>query len=390
LRAVLEEADKPMAHVARAIMAMDAQDIDRVKLELDALKEAPGGAEYHDFVSGIIMMRQNKYADALALFGAAKDVPELQVQSYVLSAEALVKLGDPASALGLLNEAVRLEPNLTDAHRWLAQIYYDQGADSAAVLHLNRISDLDPNDYRPSFKMGLMNSDFQDWSGAVGHYDEALSRNPPLPIQADILLYKAQALVKLLEFEKALAILELPIVSQVQDPTYRARADVTRAQCLHDAGQGDEALRLAQGVLDRAPTNLDALVIKGMVLLDKQDYQRAVDTLSMATSVDPYDYLSHYQLSRAYNGNGNATAAQQTLQRADQLKKLREDFSTLHEQADADPSNVEIKVRLGQTARLLGQNEMAFNWFNAVLGLQPDHPIARQQAEELRQLLTPR
>ncbi|HAN97901.1 MAG TPA: hypothetical protein DCQ98_10925 [Planctomycetaceae bacterium] len=392
LLAVLEDADQPMARVARAMMALDNNDPTTVEAELKALKETESGTRYAEFVAGVILMRRNQYDQALEMFGRAQEISELAVQCYILSAEALIRspTPDPASAVGLLNRAISIEPDAVDAHRWLADIFYNQGLDSLAVVHLRRVAELDPSDFRAPWKMGLMNFDFQDWQGALGHFDQALACNPPLPIQVQILLGKARSLVKLARFEEARAILVSPIFTEVTDPQIRAQADVTLAQCEFDAGRGDEALRLVRTVLERNPTDLEALTIKGMVELDKRNPAVAAQTLRTAVNVDPYDYLARYQLSLALQAAGEVDAARNEAAEANRLKALREEFSQLHEEADVRPGDVPIRLRLGEVALELGQPEMALNWYRAVQTLEPENPQAARRIDELTRAPAPR
>jgi thioredoxin-like negative regulator of GroEL len=69
----------------------------------------------------------------------------------------------------------------------------------------------------------------------------------------------------------------------------------------------------------------------------------------------------------------------------EELRKLRLEFSELHERATANPSDVSIRFRLGQVAQQLDRPELAQGWFRAVLAMDPQHEDARRG---LAQLLT--
>lgn len=385
LAKVLDTADQPLERVARAARAIDAGDVNGVERELKALQASPDGEPYADFIGGLVLMRQNEFEQALRMFGGAKDHPDLRARTLTLAGEALYRLGQIPAARAQFIDAVLADDEMVDAHRWLSVIYYDQGANDHAVVHLRRVAELDPTDPRPDRLLGQMNFDFQDFETAIEHYDKALARNPPVLVQAEILLEKAQCLVKLRRFEEATKTLDEPLVESIEEPSYARLRDVTRAECELDAGSTDQAAELIDRVLAAEPTNRDALVLKGSMLLAQGDTPRAVQTLERATFVDRFDYLAHFQLGLAYRAAGREPEARATQQRAEQLRQLREVFSQLHQQAAEDLTSVDVRYQLGETAMAMGRADLAAVWYAAVLQLQPDHPQARTRLEELAQ-----
>ncbi|MCX7324098.1 MAG: hypothetical protein NTZ14_06595, partial [Hyphomicrobiales bacterium] len=68
---------------------------------------------------------------------------------------------------------------IVEAHRGLAVIAYDLGELSKALVHLKRVSELDPKDSRPSRLSGLINKDMSQDPDAEAAYREALRRGLP-------------------------------------------------------------------------------------------------------------------------------------------------------------------------------------------------------------------
>lgn len=379
----LLDADQPLNRVARCMAYLGDGNLEQLEKELTALKENPRNEPYVNFVAGMVCMRTEKYLEALNLFGKAQEVPELAPQTLVVSAEALVRLGNVTDAVGLLQRALSLDANLTDAHRWLASIYYDQGLDDLTVGHLTKVAELDPTDFRPDRQMGLMCLQFQDYEGATAHYQEALRRNPVPLVEAEILLELAQAQVKLNQFEAAMATLDNPLVQAITEPSYMLLVKSTRADANFQSGKLDEALKLADEVLKSAPNNVEAAIVKGTVLLQQDKPTEAVRVLEDATRYDPYNYEAHYQLALAYQRTGQTQAATDTNNRAQQLKKLREDFSEMHNVANREPNNIQIRMTLASTAMQLGLPRMAVNWYRSVLALDPANESARTELQRL-------
>jgi ankyrin repeat protein len=63
---------------------------------------------------------------------------------------------------------------------------------------------------------------------------------------------------------------------------------------------------------------------------------------------------------------------------ADELKRLRTEFSQLHETAAAEPNNADVRCRLGVLARALDRPDLARGWFEAALAINPRHHEARR------------
>lgn len=383
LEKALLDADQPLSRVARCLAYIDAANIEQLEKELAALKANPRNEPYAAFVSGMSLMRIGEYQKALEFFGSARQIPELEPQTLIISAEALARLGNLTDAVALLQRALTLNPNLIDAHRWLASIYYDQGLDDLTVMHLTKVAELDSRDYRPDRQMGLMCLQFQDYEGAVAHYQEALRRNPVPLIEAEILQELAQAQVKLNQFEAALETLDNDLVKAITEPEYVQLVKGTRADAYFQSGNLEEALKLANEVLTNAPNNVPAAIVKGTILLQQDKAAEAVRVLEDATRYDPYSYEAHFQLALAYQRAGQTQIAADTNARAQQLKTLREQFSEMHSVANREPNNVQIRLDLATMARQLGMPRMAVNWYKSVLALEPTNQQASTELQAL-------
>src|SRR5690606_3901336 len=107
-------------------------------------------------------------------------------------------------AESVLREAVALDDKQADAHRWLAATYFDLGAMHDAQRHLATVSELAPDDPRPSRLRGLIYKDYEKYTRAVEEYEETLRRQPD---QKDVLFELAFCLAKLRQLDRALALL---------------------------------------------------------------------------------------------------------------------------------------------------------------------------------------
>ena len=137
-----------------------------------------------------------------------------------------------------------------------------------------------------------------------------------------------------------------------------------------------EALRLEPG-------HLEALQLQATIDLGAGDAASAARILGQAAGQHPKDYHVRYKLSQAYQRLGKESLAREEAQASQALRELLERFAKLHEQAIADPANVELRYQLGVVANQLDKRELARSWFTAVLALDPDHAGARQALEAM-------
>jgi len=194
-----------------------------------------------------------RLAQAVDTLEVAKDHPDSRALAFTLAGEALYKLQRFREADGILRAAVETEPSLTDAHRWLAALYYDIGAMDHALAELQVISEQAPDDPRPCRLRGLIYKDFeQEYErDAVHEYRESLRRGPDQPDRQQIRVELAECLVKQARFDEAL---------ETIGPCEKS-PDVLAIQAQCHVGKGDKASarRLLGEALARDPNHLSRL-----------------------------------------------------------------------------------------------------------------------------------
>jgi len=355
----------PQRHFERALAALEAGRLDAVQRELAALEGAAGYEPHRHYLRGAVLLSKRQYYPALREFGSCVDHPELRVRTLTLSGQALYKVRQLPSAIRLLVEAVAAQPDAVEARRWLASAYYDLGLNDQALDELRRVARLAPADPRPHRLMGLMYKDFEQYDAAAAMYRESLRRDARQPDGEQILLELADCQVKLQHLDEALATL-----AQCRPSPERWTRE---AECHYCAGRADEARRLLGETLQQSPADLAALLLAGTIALADGNAAAAVDAFTRATTAYPKDYLAHYKLSQAYRRAGNLAQAEQCARTAEDLKKIRLEFSKLHATAAEEPGNAEVRCRLGILARELGRPDLARTWFEAALAINPRH-----------------
>ncbi len=93
--------------------------------------------------------------------------------------------------------------------------------------------------------------------------------------------------------------------------------------------------------------------------------------LSQAAAAYPKDYTVRFKLGRAYRRLGDSQNADEQGRIADNIKRLRLQFSKLHETAASEPNNADVRRQLAILANQLDRPDLARVWFQAALAINP-------------------
>lgn len=80
-----------------------------------------------------------------------------------------------------INKALQLDPNNVDTYLLLADVYYLLGDENNINATLNRVAEIAPNDSRPMVKLAELNLLLQNYNLAAAYIDKALKTQPYNP-----------------------------------------------------------------------------------------------------------------------------------------------------------------------------------------------------------------
>lgn len=324
---------------------------------------------------GYVLLRRGRPGPAIDALAAAKDHPATRKWALCTAGEALYQLDRLGEAIRVLRQAVETDPQLTDAHRWLAACYYDLGAMNQATHHLQIVAEQDPADARSLRLLGLMFHDFEEWPRAVDAYRESLRRDPGQAAASEIRFELAECLMRQREFKEALETLE------VLSPS--AEVAALRAECydgLQDAAAAEEQIEAA---LQQDPANIRALQLKAQRRLNAARYAEAVQTLETAVRHHPTQWRLRFYLVQAYERLGDRESAQRELKMMQGWRKLHDRFSELHMEAIKKPFDAAVRLELARIAEKINRPSLALSWYRATLGLDPANETAQQAIMKL-------
>jgi tetratricopeptide (TPR) repeat protein len=366
---------RPSRQFAAALAEVGRKDWDAVRIRAARLEQSRGYFPHAQLLWGVCEIQDGQFTHALEDLHASAQHQDTRPLALAYAGEAWFKMRQFKPAEQNLLAALKLDPSRADTHRWLASLYYDTGAMEHALVHLTRVAELDATDARPHRLMGLINNQYEQYAPAIDNYRESLRRNPNQPDRQIVLLELAQAQVKVRNYAAALETLRTCQVSSEQR--------VLEAECHFALGDRKQAKVILAEVLSQAPNRPDALMLLGGILLEEGLLPEATDVLSRCVEANPVDYAARFRLSQAHQRAGNQSEAERHGKIAEEIQALRLHFIDLHHQAIAQPHDAEVRYQLGVTAGQLQRLDLARNWFQSALALNPTH---RQAAEALQAL----
>jgi tetratricopeptide (TPR) repeat protein len=358
-----------------ALDALDRQDFERAEAIRRELAGHPVYGMLAEAIEGFTRLRRGDSAGALAAAEQISSVPALQAEAYVLAGEVFRARGDLQAATGAFQGALQQHRDSLRAHRWLGAIYYDTGAMLLALEHLREVAALDPRDYRALRLAARIHLDYEHFDEAIAEYRAALERQPPAELAATLRLELAETLVRVRRLDAARAELEaLPESAAVAS---------LRARVAELGGEMAEASTWAKRALEQQPGDLQANLVLARVASGERQWDAAKEAAQRAVAAHPYDHEARMLLGRALVNAGDAAAGKSEIARSTQLKETFLEFSELHHAALQKPSDVQVRLRLGELAEQLGKIPAARAWYAAALGLDQDQPAAREALARL-------
>jgi predicted Zn-dependent protease len=356
--------------VSRAVAALaqpNAPPIDAVLLS--SLEGNPRYGGELQLFRGTQLLRSGQPALALQAYAQVNQEGSLRLPLLLHVGQALYQTGQLTQAEHVFRQIEFENPRVSAAHRSLATIYHDLGAMRSAYVELEKVVELEPDDFFAYRLMGQMDlDDFQSHKKAVVEYRQALARNPPPAQVQAIRTEMARALLFLNDYAGVLEVLE--------GTKKNALALALQAECRWSMSETQEALRLLEEARLLNPDERMVLYLLGRFALEDGRPQAALGPLQTLLDRDPHDTQARYQLSQAYRQLGDQAAAVAELDRMNESKALAEKIGPLYDQAIFRPQDSEIRDKLADLCDKLGRPELARVWRRAASQLRQSGGIS--------------
>ncbi len=205
----------------------------------------------------------------------------------------LLKLGDVQQSMWHLERATELNPDDPEMRFDLLNAYREAGDTIKASSQLRILRGaLSPRDPRIAYAEGLLSADLGNLDVAVGRFREALAANPKLDAAR---LDLGVALVKTGRQQEAIE--TLGQVAKTQPQSFAAA--YFRALALQNSQRASEAEAEARRALALRPDSADAQALLGIILAGRGAHAEALEALTRAAQLDPKNFDAQFYLGRA-------------------------------------------------------------------------------------------
>jgi tetratricopeptide (TPR) repeat protein len=214
---------------------------------------------YRAFIEGQLRLDDGDYLGAAKLFAvAAADMPDNTVL-ILAQAEALLRAGEEAAALGVVESALLSSPRDVDLLLFLGNFYFSQEEIPAATTYFQRAYDIDPDQEAGAFHLILAIIKSGDLDRAVALLSTMLERKPEYPV-AELMLARV----------------------------YREKGDFAAAEALLHR-------------IERREPELDTPALElGALFESRQDWERAIGYYRTAVNLNPENIAIRHHLARIY------------------------------------------------------------------------------------------
>ena len=336
-----------------------------VTLRIGRLRNHSAFSEHIRVLRAGVLVRTGNPNGGLEILSKISANDQLQERRMLLTCEALYQLKRFADAAAVAMKILELPRHGSQAHRWLAAIYYDLGSMNQAEVHLQKLAALEPQDYSPFHLLGQVHNDYERFPEAIEDYRQALKRNPPVEIIAKLRLGLATAQAKSNDFHAALATLE----------SFRLEGDIEAqalmATCLWSVGRKADSQTLLERIQAIDADNIEVLWLEARFALEEGQTEKAISVLLKIVAIDPFHDTALMELATSYRRLGNFVESDRYLARRNVARELFEKMVALNTRAIREPLNADVREELADVCENLGKPELALVWRDAANSLRP-------------------
>jgi tetratricopeptide (TPR) repeat protein len=191
------------------------------KLSVSLKKIPPKIDDDKDFIGGLDLFKEGKYAEAIASF-------QKTVERFPESIEALYNLGvsylrngNPKDAIGVFERAIQLRPDTVEVHFALGECYFLLNQSEKALEAFSKATDLKPQDAKGYYNLGMIYYKYNKTEEALDFLEQAIKLDPKFSsayYQAGLVSIKKGDLAKAIQFLEDFLKMEpnAPEVNQVK------------------------------------------------------------------------------------------------------------------------------------------------------------------------------
>ncbi|WP_153558361.1 tetratricopeptide repeat protein [Roseimaritima sediminicola] len=236
-------------------------------------------------------------------------------------------------------------------------IRYDIGRDRDVLAHADELIELEPENPQYHRVQMMVHRNHGRWDNFIPAAERALE----LTDQTDYVL-----LVELADGYTHVGRLEdaAKIVRRLKEerPDLLAQAPTMHARLLLQQGETQQAQAIIDRLLEQAPDDDEALLMKGKMLVSEGEFEAAVEIFQRLLEIAPSQEQAYYQLGQAYARLDEPERASEYLEKHRQLLDAKVRLYSLEQRAAAEPYNREVREELVASYQEIGLEELAEFW----------------------------
>jgi tetratricopeptide (TPR) repeat protein len=315
------------SYLARGFAQLQAKNPPAARADFEAARQiAPSDPTVYNNLA-LVSLQENKPQDALASYENALRVDGTNFVALNGMITQYARSKELDKAHSRIDQALSAYPNVSWLHFLKGQIYGYQGNGQAAEAELRRALEIDPN-YLPAYSsLAALFINAKQEDRAIAEYKKILAIRPD-----NAAVY---TLIGMLEdarqnhdaaadnYRKALDLDQNSVI---------AANNLSWLYAVTGKGNLDEAVRLAQTVVQRNPNVAGFVDTLGWVYYKKNLYGAAVEQLQKAVALDeaaaraanvPPSASYHYHLGMALKGKGDKDGSRRALETALRLAESK-------------------------------------------------------------------
>lgn len=307
-------------YLARGTANLQLRNAGAARQDLEAARQAsPNDPEVYNSLA-LLSLSENKRDESIGFFeGALKtDSTNYNALSGLIGLYAQSKELDKAHAR--LDQVLSSNPNKAGLHYLKAQIYTYQQNPQGAEAELRKTLELDPNYIAAYSALGTLFINAKQEDRAIAEYKKIIELRPDNST--------AYTLIGMLEDARKnydAAVENYRKALEKDQNAVIAANNLAWAYAVHGKGNIDEAVRLAQGVVQKNPNVAGFIDTLGWVYYKKGLHAAAVEQLQKAVKADEAAARSnnvspsatyHFHLAMALKEKGDKQGARRELETA--------------------------------------------------------------------------
>ncbi|MGB3514022.1 MAG: tetratricopeptide repeat protein, partial [Microcoleaceae cyanobacterium] len=295
---------------------------------------------------------------------------------YLKLAKTLSKYERKKEAIACYKQALQLNPNLSQAHHNLGEIYSGEENWQKAILNYQQAIKLNPKFSWSHHSLGKAFANTQQWQQAISSYQQALQLNPQVAVTYHCL---GDALVKQKQLDAAITSYQKAI--EIQPETWVVHHKL--ANIFQEKEQLDSAILAYHQAIQLNPDFLWSYYSLGETLIKLKKWDEAVIAYFYAFKLNQDLPSIHEQLGAALEKQSKSDL-QETINSYFQIiQNHKQDKPTAVKELSIQPEAPEFYLKLGN---ILGQKNLfnpAIIIYSIGLQVEPNHPEITSQLVKL-------